>query len=95
MKTVLIGVLGGILLGGLSLAQETATTTASGTTLQNEQQHQTPAAQPGQSTPAPASGALRIAPGSVIPVHLTKTIDAKKVKTGDQVEARVTQDLKT
>jgi hypothetical protein len=30
----------------------------------------------------------------VIPVQLTKSIDAKKVKTGDQVEAKVTQDMK-
>jgi hypothetical protein len=37
----------------------------------------------------------RIAPGSVIPVQLTKSIDAKKAKTGDPVEAKVTQDLKT
>jgi hypothetical protein len=28
-------------------------------------------------------------------VQLTKTIDAKKVKTGDSVEAKVTQDMKT
>jgi hypothetical protein len=30
----------------------------------------------------------------VIPVELTKSVDAKKAKTGDQVEAKVTQDLK-
>jgi len=30
----------------------------------------------------------------VIPVQLTKSIDAKKVKTGDAVEAKVTEDLK-
>jgi hypothetical protein len=44
----------------------------------------------GQGNPATP----RIAPGSVIPVELTKSIDAKKVKTGDEVEAKVTQDLK-
>ena len=58
-----------------------------------------------QSTPPPASnagtpqaqtaGALRIAPGTVIPVQLSKTVDAKKAKTGDEVVAKVTQDLKT
>ena len=37
----------------------------------------------------------KIAPGSVIPVQLTKSIDAKKAKTGDEVFARVTQDLKS
>jgi hypothetical protein len=52
-----------------------------------------PAAQPrGSQTPA---NALKIAPGSVIPVQLAKTVDAKKAKTGDEVVATVTQDMKT
>ena len=52
---------------------------------------------PAQSTPAagPAAHGAKIAPGSVIPVELTKTVDAKKAKTGDEVVARVTQDMKT
>jgi|SRR5271166_2730032 len=49
------------------------------------------AAQPGSGQ---GSGALRIAPGSVLPVQLTKSIDAKKLKVGETVEARITQDLK-
>lgn len=59
----------------------------------------------GQNAPAPANGAgtsqaqtagtPRIAPGSVIPVQLTKAVDAKKAKTGDEVVAKVTQDMKT
>jgi len=66
--------------------------------------HQTPAAPPDQIRPEQtrsdesdsgmATGKPRIAPGSLIPVQLTKTIDAKKVKTGDEIEAKVTQDLK-
>jgi len=56
----------------------------------------TPTAQPSAQAPAaPAPNTPRIAPGSVIPVELTKTIDAKKAKSGDPVEAKVTQDLKT
>jgi hypothetical protein len=51
-------------------------------------------AHPSADKPRQASQTLRLAPGSVIPAELTKTIDAKKVKTGDNVEARVTQDLK-
>ena len=47
------------------------------------------------SAAAQAPNTPRIAPGSVIPVELTKTIDAKKAKSGDPVEAKVTQDLKT
>jgi hypothetical protein len=31
----------------------------------------------------------------VIPVQLTKSVDAKKAKTGDEVVAKVTQDMKT
>jgi len=44
---------------------------------------------------APTASTPRIAPGSVIPVQLTKTVDAKKAKTGDEVVAKVTQDMKT
>jgi hypothetical protein len=56
--------------------------------------------QASKSTAAPTAtnqpaGQRRIAPGSVIPVQLTKTIDAKKAKPGDEVMAKVTMDLKT
>lgn len=44
---------------------------------------------------APANGGMRFAPGTVIPVELTKSVDAKKAKAGDGVEAKVTQDLKS
>lgn len=67
---------------------------------QRPQQPQ-PAA-PSQPAPAqsaasapPAGQGPKIAPGSVIPVELTKTVDAKKAKFGDEVVARVTQDMKT
>ena len=50
-----------------------------------------PAAPPNTVT----SHIARIAAGSVIPVQLTKTIDAKKAKTGDPVEAKVIQDMKS
>ena len=61
---------------------------------QPPQQNQSPAAANASNSTAPA-GQPRIAPGSVIPVLLTKTIDAKKAKQGDQVVARVTMDMKT
>lgn len=41
-----------------------------------------------------ATGIKRLAPGSILPVQLTKSIDAKKLKTGDEVLAKVTQDMK-
>src|SRR5437899_7466499 len=71
---------------------------------QTQQQPEPQPAPPPVQAPAPAatgatqaqtSGSPRIAPGSVIPVQLTKTIDAKKAKPGDQVVAKVTMDLKT
>jgi hypothetical protein len=66
---------------------------------QQTPQPEPPAAQqdpksPSGNSPQSAS-ASRIPPGSVIPVELTKSIDARKVKTGDEVVAKVTMDLKT
>ena len=52
-------------------------------------------AQPQASAPTGSAEQPHIAPGSVIPVQLTKTLDAKKVKAGDEVVAKVTQDMKT
>ncbi len=48
---------------------------------------------PAPTAPAAASQP-RMAPGSVIPVQLTTVVDAKKAKTGEEVTAKVTQDLK-
>jgi hypothetical protein len=62
---------------------------------QSQRAAQAPA--PGQTggSQRQAAGPLRIAPGSVIPVQLAKTIDAKKAKAGDEVVAMVMQDMKT
>ena len=54
-------------------------------------------AAPTQAAPtqaSPANGAPRIAPGSVIPARLAKSINAKKAKKGDEVVATVMQDLR-
>jgi len=53
-----------------------------------------PAAAPATESPAPASNSSKIAPGSVLPAQLTKSIDAKKAKKGDEVVAKITQDLR-
>lgn len=89
MKTVLTGIFAGIMLCGISLAQSTPPPQTNDPTPPTQ-----PAPQTTQSPTSPA-GSPRIAPGSVIPVQLTKSIDAKKVKSGDPVEAKVTQDMKT
>ncbi len=48
------------------------------------------------ATPSAANqGATHIAPGSIIPARLTKTVDAKKAKQGDPVVATIPGDLKS
>lgn len=89
MKTLSFQILAGALLCGFSLAQ---VTTAPPANTPARPSQQIPAA---QSDQANSGQAPRIAPGSVIPVQLTKTVDAKKAKTGDEIEAKVTQDLKS
>lgn len=87
MKLILTSVFLAVALFGTLAAQNS---TPSGAT--------TPQAQnpvPSQAAPSsPGKPITKIAPGSVIPVQLTKSIDVKKVKTGDEVEAQVTGDLK-
>jgi hypothetical protein len=85
---ILMGILTGVLLCSLCFTQDSAQPQTEGVTPKSEQT----SAQPAQ---AQQPSGLRIAPGSVIPVQLTKTVDAKKVKIGDEVDAKVTEDLKT
>jgi hypothetical protein len=98
MKRFLIAVFAATLLCGSLLAQSPQSSSSG--SMPPEQQ--TPSAQqtatpspPAQATAptAPAGSAARIAPGSVIPVQLTKSINAKKAKKGDEVVVKVTQDL--
>jgi hypothetical protein len=76
--------------GTALLAQEPASPTAQPATPSTNTQ----AAPSTSAGPTSAGSTTRIAPGSVIPVQLTKTVDAKKAKTGDEVVAKVTEDLK-
>ena len=48
---------------------------------------------PGASANASSSGAL--SSGTVMQAELAKSVDAKKAKSGDQVEAKLTQDVKS
>jgi hypothetical protein len=92
MRTLLTGLVVGLILCCVSLAQITPPAQTNDTAPQGQRCPMTTQTVPSSS--GRAGEALRIAPGSVIPVQLTKSIDAKKVKSGDEVEARVTQDLK-
>lgn len=67
--------------------------TAQGTPTNGSPQNST--ATPSTQSAAQPHNNVRISPGSVIPVQLTKTIDAKKLKPGDEISAEVTEDLKT
>ena len=64
-------------------------------TQQPAQPNQAPSSTPTSANQEQSSASPRIAPGSVIPVQLTKTIDAKKAKPGDEVVAKVTMDMKS
>jgi hypothetical protein len=94
MKHLLIGILAGMALCLIATAQNSATPQPG--QAQTQQSTSNANALISEQTNMPSSSAwLRVAPGSVIPVQLTKTIDAKKLKAGDEVEARVTQDMKS
>jgi hypothetical protein len=95
MKTVFISLCTVTLIVGAAVAQNTSVpkSTASQSPTSTSSQPQTQQATP--SAAAQPGAPPRIAPGSVIPVSLTKTIDAKKAKTGEEIVAKVTQDMKT
>lgn len=101
MKTLFTGVCTLALLCGAALAQTTSSPQTSApqppqASSSGEPQTTTTAPATGRSTGAQApSNTLKIAPGSILPVQLTKTVDAKKAKTGDEVVATVTQDMKS
>ena len=80
------------LMCGVALAQTASPSPNSGTP-QTQAQPSSP--QNSAQSATPGQHPTRIAPGSVIPVQLTKTVDAKKAKTGDEVVAKVTMDMKT
>jgi hypothetical protein len=78
----------------VSVAQDTTPSSPAPSAAQTQQ---TPGTQAPSASPVgnQAPSVPRIAAGSVVPVRLTKSVDAKKAKPGDEVLATVTQDLKT
>jgi hypothetical protein len=101
MNRILMAVFTATLLCGNLLAQSPQSPSTESAPEQPQQiptaaQPATPST-PAQATPAeaaPPTSVPRIAPGSVIPARLTKGINAKKAKKGDEVVATVTQDLR-
>jgi hypothetical protein len=92
MKILLTGIISALVLCGCSLLAQDPTPQPNSAVPQEQQGPAPPRST--QSSEEQASSSPRIAPGSVIAVLLTKSIDARKVKSGDEVEARVTQDMK-
>lgn len=86
--------LSGLLLCGVSVAQSSPSANSQAQQPSAAPQG-TPGTTPSATSTAPNPNRARIAPGSVIPALLTKTVDAKKAKTGDEVTAKVTQDMKS
>src|SRR5438445_11612849 len=80
------GILAGLLMYGAALAQQSTGATS-------PPQNNPSASQSGTSSVPQTTASPRFAPGTVIPVELTTSIDAKKVKRGANGEARVTQDV--
>jgi|SRR5579863_1155140 len=103
MKRLFIASLAVFFLSGISMTQDSTPQQEPATAQPQAAQPQPPQAQtapanPQAQQPAQQSGengnGRRISPGTVIPVQLSKSIDAKKIKSGDEVVAKVTQDLK-
>jgi hypothetical protein len=93
VKKLLAEILAGVVLCGIGFAETPAPGQSNGAAPPDPTR---PAAtEPVPSGSEPTDGAPRLAPGSVISVRLTKTIDAKKAKSGDEVDVRVTEDMKT
>ncbi len=93
MKTFLMAVVSTVLAVGMASAQST-TAAQQPAAPANSATNQPATNQP--ATSQAAAGTMpRIAPGSIIPVQLAKTIDAKKAKTGEEVIAKVTADMKS
>ncbi|HEY4902787.1 MAG TPA: hypothetical protein VIH89_04880 [Candidatus Sulfotelmatobacter sp.] len=101
MRGLTLAILSAALTIGIAFAQDPTTDQNSGAKPQPESAVPAPAAQQpappsnAAANPPATNGPTRIAPGSVIPVELAKTIDAKKAKTGDEVIAKVTMDMKS
>src|SRR5579864_6955461 len=100
MRSFLAALFSMTLLCGAALAQQTPPPNPDTQTPRSDEPPNQPTQQ-GESSAQTAANqkqswsSMKIAPGSVIPVQLSKTVDAKKAKTGDEVVATVTQDMKT
>ena len=100
MRSIFAALFSVALLLATAFSQPTPAAAPSTPTSRSDQQPNQPteegqtSGQPG-ANPTQPTNALKIASGSVIPVQVSKTIDAKKAKAGDEVVATVTRDMTT
>jgi hypothetical protein len=98
MARFLPTVLAAMLLCGSLLAQSPESKGSGNLSSQQQPSSAQPTPAPSAPASTPNAGAGKtslVARGSVIPVQLTKTIDAKKAKKGDEIVVKVTQDLQS
>ena len=80
-----------ILLSTLAVAVITASAVAQSTPAPSSTAQQ--GAAPAQDAAAPAQNSSQFPAGTVIPVELSKSVDSKKAKAGDKIEAKIPMDL--
>ena len=90
MKRYLSTTLAGLLLAGMAFAQSSASSETSASTSAGAYVSPSTAAHADSS--ASASSAIS---GQTVPAQLTKPVDARKNKPGDEVVAKTTQDVKS
>ncbi len=83
MKTMLLSTLAVALLAAAAAAQSTPAPSSA-------TQHGTP---PPQGSAPQAQSSNQFPAGTIIPAELSKSVDSKKAKVGDQIEAKVPADL--
>jgi hypothetical protein len=92
MKKLALSLLASFVLVGLCLAQSSTSSPDASPVQRGTTESQAPAGQSAEASgESLATG--KIAPGTVIPAELAKSVDAKKAKSGDQVLAKLAQDM--
>ena len=96
MKKVTLSLVAAAVLVTIALAQSSPPSSANGSAAQQQSSTELQTnPSPSQNTQATGevSGTAQFAPGTVLPAELAKSVDAKKAKQGDQVVAKISQDM--
>ena len=91
MKRCILVVFTSVLLAGVAFAQAANPTSSGSAESQNSSTAPTTPSAPASASPNASLATTPLQSGSIIYAELAKSIDAKKVKVGDEVQARATQ----